>query len=220
MRAITKGREPESLTLHRKSPYSSYDNYGEKQDLREALVAEQRGLCCYCMGRIRPTRQSVKIEHWRCQSNYPDRQLDYRNLLAACQGRIGYLGGQPTHLQHCDTKKGDSDLQWNPADPAHRVETRIRYRVDGSICSDDVTFNDELNEVLNLNLPLLKNNRVGVLDGVLGWWKKTKAEIRGPVPRDRFIRERDRQVGGDGDLAEYCQVAVWWLEQRLARMEA
>lgn len=27
-------------------------------------------------------------------------------------------------------------------------------------------------------------------------------------------------VGGNGQLQPYCQVAVWWLEQRLAKMAA
>jgi hypothetical protein len=69
-------------------------------------------------------------------------------------------------------RKGDSDLLWNPADPAHHIETRVRYELDGSMHSDDAVFNDQLNQVLNLNLPLLKNNRKGILDAVLDWWKR------------------------------------------------
>jgi hypothetical protein len=30
---------------------------------------------------------------------------------------------------------------------------------------------------LNLNLPLLMNNRAGVLTGILEWWKKEKARL-------------------------------------------
>ena len=63
MRAITKGPEPDSLAAHRNEPYSSYDNYAAeaKEDLRRVLVSEQRGLCCYCMGRIRPERTWVRL---------------------------------------------------------------------------------------------------------------------------------------------------------------
>jgi predicted ATP-dependent endonuclease of OLD family len=39
-----------------------------------------------------------------------------------------------------------------------------------------------------------------------------------PVPRARFERERDRWTQGNADLEPFCQVIVWWLEQRLARM--
>ena len=215
MRAITKGREPMSLTAHRQTPHSDYDNYREKDEIRHALVTEQRGLCCYCMGRIRPEGARMKIEHWQCQTHYEDEQLNYRNLLGACLG--GH--GQPARLQHCDTRKRDRDLEWNPADPEHHIETRIRYELDGSIRSDEADFDGQLNDVLNLNLPVLKNNRKRLLDAVLEWWKYERARIRGPVPRDGFVRKRDEHIGG-GELVPYRQVAMWWLEQRLARMAA
>jgi len=156
----------------------------------------------------------MKVEHWRSQANYPGDQLRYRNLLGACIGGQG----QPTDFQHCDTRKGDSDLQWNPADAAHAIETRVRYGPDGSIHADDAVFNAQLDRVLNLNLPLLRTNRSSVLDAVLDWWKREKAKLGGPVPRERFERERDKYIAGNGPIAPYCPVAVWWLRQRLGRM--
>lgn len=214
MRAITKGAEPPSLTVHRQTPHCDYDNYADKAALRQALVSEQRGICCYCIGRIRNGPTAMKIEHWRCQSCYPNEQLNYRNLLGACLGG----NGRPPHLQHCDTRKGDRDLKWNPADPDHHIETRIRYDPDGCIRSDDREFDTQLEEALNLNLPFLKNNRKGVLDAVLSWWKRERDRIRGPVPQARFVAERNRRINRTGDLAPFCQVAIWWLEQRIARM--
>jgi uncharacterized protein (TIGR02646 family) len=89
MRSITKKREPASLTEHRAGVHCNYDNFGPKDELREALVADQRGLCCYCMTRISPTAAAMKIEHWRCQSRYQALQLSYQNLLAACLGGHG-----------------------------------------------------------------------------------------------------------------------------------
>ncbi len=100
------------------------------------------------------------------------------------------------------------------------VETRIRYEADGSIHSDDEEFDQQLEEVLNLNIPFLKNNRKGILDAILDWWRSEKRRLKGPVPRERFERERNRRIDGVGDLEPCCQVAVWWLEQRLARMSA
>ena len=136
---------------------------------------------------------------------------DYQNLLGACLG--GH--GQPRHLQHCDTRKGDCALQWNPADSAHHIETRVRYEPDGSIHADDAGFNDQLNEVLNLNLPVLKNNRKGVYDAVLEWWRNERRRNQGPVPRERIERELARHASSDGELAPYGQVAVWLLGQKL-----
>ena len=216
MRANTKGPEPVSLTAHRKKPHSDYGNYEAKDDLRHALITEQRGLCCYCMGRIRPERASMKIEHWRCREHYEGEQLKYRNLLGACLGG----GGTPAHLQHCDTKKGDKDLTWNPADRTRDIATRIWYELDGSIRSDDADFDGQLKNVLNLNLPAVKNHRKRLLDAVLDWWKHEKARIGGPVPRDRFTRKRDEHIDGNGELEPYSQVPVWWLDQRLAKIAA
>ena len=211
MRAITKNSEPASLIEYCQKPGCDYENYRDKDGLRQALVTEQRGLCCYCMSRIRNSPTEMKIEHWKCQSGHTDEQLNYRNLLGACPGGQG----QPPNLQHCDTRKANRDLLFNPADPAHHIETRLSYEANGSIRSDDEEFDQQLEKVLNLNLPMLRNNRRGVLDGILDWWKTEKARLRGPVPRVRFERERDRRVEGAGDLEPYCQVAIWWLEQRL-----
>ena len=213
MRAIRKGVEPASLTAHRRTPHGGYDNYADKAGLRRALVREQRGLCCYCMGRIRGDGVGMKVEHWRCQRRHRSQELDYRNLLGACAGGEG----RPGRLQHCDTKKGDRDLRWNPAEPAHRVEARLRYELDGAIRSDDAEFDDQLDRLLNLNLSVLKNNRKGVLDVVLEWWRRERRRVQGPVSRQRIERERDRWSGDGGDLRPYSQVAMWLLTQRLER---
>ncbi|WP_309564094.1 retron system putative HNH endonuclease [Geothrix rubra] len=214
MRRIVKGPAPVSLTAHRQTPHCDYDNYDAKDDLRRALVTEQRGLCCYCMGRVYNESTAMKIEHWRCQSRHPSEQLNYRNLLSACLGGEG----QPWHLQHCDTRKGDSDLQWNPAEGTHHIETRLRYELDGSIRSNEAVFNDQLDQVLNLNLQFLKNNRKRILDAVLEWWRREKAQIGGPVPRDRVMQQRDKFIAGNNEITPYSPVAMWWLEQKLARM--
>lgn len=208
MRAIIKGPEPPSLIAHRQNPPCDYDNYPDKGALRHALATEQRGLCCYCMGRIRPNANAMKIEHWRSRRRYRDQQLVYGNLLGACLGGEG----QPPHKQHCDTRKGNRDLLWNPAEPAHAIEARVKYDPDGTIKSNDAIFDSQLNQVLNLNLASLKNHRKGVLDAVLEWWRR-----HGPVPRHRIEREIHRYAPMHGQLTPYRQVAVWWLSRKLAR---
>ena len=213
MRAIVKGPEPPILTAYRLAPHGGYEDYPDKDALQCSLSAEQRGVCCYCMGRIRPDADSMKIEHWRSRARYPDEQLSYRNLLGACRGGEG----QPRGRQHCDTRKGDQDLRWNPADPARDIASRLGYRADGAIVSDDLEFNRQLNDVLNLNLPMLKQRRKRVLDAVIEWWKHERSRRRGPVPRTRMEHKRDRYTAIAGELAPYCQVAVWWLQQGIAR---
>lgn len=209
-----KWHEPASLTAHRLTPYSSYDNYREKDQLREALVGEQRGLCCYCLTRILPDTSRMKIEHWRSQENHSDQQLNYQNLLGSCKGGEG----QPLALQHCDSRKGEADLQWNPANPGHHIETRITYSLDGTIHANDPLFDAELNNVLNLNLAFIKNQRKSVLTATLDWWKYEKRKLRRRLPGvsiERKIEQWDRPVG---DLQPYCQIVIWWLRQNLPGM--
>lgn len=214
MRSIVKSQEPASLTTHRQSPHSDYNNYEDKDALRFSLANEQRGLCCYCMARIRPDRESMKIEHWHSQSNHSEEQLRYGNLLGACLGGQG----QPSALQHCDTFKGERELKWNPADTGHNIETIIHYEADGSIHSSDPTFDTQLNEILNLNLVVLKNNRKAIWVAVVTWWRMEKERIQGPVPRSHILAERIRYSANNGQLEPFSQVAIWWLDQRLARM--
>lgn len=110
MRQIIKKREPRSLTEHRASSHADYENYADKQGLREAIVRDQGGICCYCMQRIKPDERRMKIEHWAAQDTNPERQLDYRNLLGACLGGQGH----PLAQQHCDTRKGSQALTIHP----------------------------------------------------------------------------------------------------------
>lgn len=218
MRAITKRKEPASLTTHRKKAYGAYANLSatDKQKLREALVEEQRGICCYCMASIAASRDKMKIEHWQSQENYPDRQLDYSNLLGACLG----ASGQPKDKQHCDTRKGDLDLRFSPADPAHSIEQRVYFKIDGTIASTDAEFNVQLDDVLGLNGIVLSNRRKAVVDALVGWLNEYRRRHRRGPDAAALQRQRANLVPAIGHLKPYAQVAVWWLDQRLAKIAA
>ncbi|MGO9261780.1 MAG: retron system putative HNH endonuclease [Bryobacteraceae bacterium] len=214
MRAIRKGVEPKSLVEHRVTPGADYEGYRDKDVLRASLVREQRGICCYCLSRIRAEWAAMKIEHWHSQANYPAEQLDYSNLLAAC------LGGKGSRRegQHCDTRKGDRDLSRNPANPMHRIEEFIRFPGGGRVESTDPAFETEINEVLNLNQAYLVKQRKRVLDGFTEALRKWD----GPLPRgvlEKHVREWNGELGS-GELKPFCQVVVYYLRKRLARPRA
>lgn len=213
MRAISKSVEPKSLARHRTRAHSTYANLSasDAQDLREALVQEQGGLCCYCMGPIGAAPGGMKIEHWRCQSNpaHARFQLKYSNLLGACLGGQGKAPNQ----QHCDTRKGSKSLKWNPATPSHAIEARVRYEPDGSIRSNDRAFNSQLDDVLNLNLAVLKASRKGILAEIAAWWRREKDRRHGPVPKAVIAGKLAKVT----DSGPYCGVATWALRQRLAK---
>jgi uncharacterized protein (TIGR02646 family) len=219
MRTIRKSSEPTELARYRatvgirrlqsEDSSSIFNDFPDKDEVRRSLVEEQRGLCCYCLARIRPDAQGMRIEHWHCQTNYPGERLDYSNLLGACKGNEG-----PEKYQHCDVRKKDLDLFRNPADPSDAVEMWIHFQADGRINSDDPQFDTELNRVLNLNAPFLVDQRKEVLDGFidslprigqlnLADWRQRLAEWNGE--------------SNSGDLRPYCQVVVYWLRKKVRR---
>ena len=152
----------------------------------------------------------MKIEHWHCKDRYPSEQLVYANLLGVCLGGEG----RPKIGQHCDTYKRNDDFCRNPAHPAHDVEGVIRYLGDGRIKANDKIFDHEINEVLNLNHPLLVNNRKAVLKG----FQESLARMGnlGATSIQRKISEWSQPAGGN--LEPFCMVVVYWLRKKLARV--
>jgi len=210
MRTINKRNEPASLTQHRLTAHADYFNYADKDTLRQRLADEQRGLCCYCLSRIRPAAGNMKIAHWHSRDLHPNEQLVYMNLLGACMGNEG----QSPKRQHCDTRQGNRDISRNPANPAHQVERFVHFEADGRITSDDARFDTELNDVLNLNVAILKNNRKATLEAF-----KATLSKRGDLPRatlERWLRDWNGESHAN-ELPPFCQVVVYWLRKRLAR---
>jgi uncharacterized protein (TIGR02646 family) len=208
MISIVKGREPTSLQQYRLQSNAVYDGSQftpVKEDIRTQLLQEQGYLCAYCMQRIVDDQFTTKIEHWHCQNNYPNEQLRYTNMLAVCSGNTqGCL--------HCDTKKANHDIKYNPAEPTHRIESKIKY-AGGKIESTDAEFNIQLNDVLGLNCTRLVENRKETIEAVrIGLSKKagrrTQAEI------NTFICQWS-SIDGDGYKKEYCGVALYFLRKRL-----
>ena len=117
-------------------------------------------------------------------------------------------------LQHCDTRKGDQALSMNPANVEHDVERILHYDKDGTIRSTDPIFDQEINQILNLNIPRLKNNRKAILQRLI---------IEGPKHRNwnnNWLEKKLSEWNGEADndeLKEYCQVVVYWLRKRLKR---
>lgn len=212
MRAIVKGAAPAELIRYRAVPGAVYDG-GDftpvKHAIREALLAEQGHLCAYCMQRIHP--DTMKVEHWHGRRRYFQHDLDYRNMLGCCPGNEG----EHRNKQHCDTRKGDDDISYNPADPAHHARMRIRYSGGGTIWSDDRQFDGEINSILNLNWRRLEQNRKAVWDAVTHVLSRNPGTCTRREVQRLINRWKEPQT--EGRLAEYCDVAVYYLTRKLAR---
>jgi len=214
MRSITKSLEPNSLTQYRSSGNANFEptfsdiSTGTKQEIRESLVGEQGGICCYCMGRIFPDSDTMKIEHWQCQERFSGRQLDYTNLLGACKG--GEIHGRSTspNTHHCDTRKGNLDFCVNPSANAVNLESRLRYLADGTVEAEQEPLNSQLNDVLNLNYALLKSNRVSALNA----FKQTL----GTTPHKKEKWKAILTAITTPPFTPYCEVIAFWIRKRLS----
>ena len=159
---IHKRQPPTSLTQYRRECLDSLnrgvihllDDFLMKGSLRRQLAEEQGYLCAYCLQRISADPLDTKIEHVIAQTLQPLKQLDYDNLLLCCKGNEG----QSENHHHCDTKKKDMEIKYNPASYPN-IEDTIRYKRNGTIISDDQEWDQQLNDVLNLNETRLRENR-------------------------------------------------------------
>ncbi len=111
------GKNPTFRTLGTR-PYRKV-----KEKVKESLLREQYGLCCYCMKRI--DRHNSHIEHFRPQSKYPSLVLDYQNLLLSCNGLT-------EEYENCGHKKADfaeEESLVSPLDPD--CSNHFAYTVNG-----------------------------------------------------------------------------------------
>lgn len=213
---IKKGREPRELIEYRKSKFASYDDmpHQVKEVVLDALMQEQGHLCAYCMKRIPQTKGNppVSIEHWEAQSSHPDKELDYRNMLAVCSGNRGC--GCHDDLT-CDAKRGNIPLTVNPTIPSTLIG--IKYNSDGRISSTNEAVNHDLNDVLNLNSNVyLVPARKGALERLIQHVNKTYSGgdflQHCTKIRDKILSVRDKKY-------EFLGILLWWLEKRIKRSE-
>ncbi|WP_144268450.1 hypothetical protein [Desulfovibrio sp. An276] len=229
---IHKNQENPLLEFERIPGVTYDDNRLPKKELKASLLKEQGYLCAYCMSRI--YENSMKIEHWLPQN--PDNEgcelsseekeanrqhsIDYKNLLAVCKGEEG----KQSHLQHCDTKKGNKRLLYNPANPDHYNKLRIKYLRTGKIESEDSDFNEQLGDekieyekntnegILNLNCSKLMSNRADVINKIIDTLNQLKN--RAPSRQIDSILEKWCSPDRNGRLQEYAGVAIYFLTKR------
>jgi uncharacterized protein (TIGR02646 family) len=214
---INKGSSPSELDQYKRECSEAIfrgttkllDDFPRKDDLRRQLAEEQGFLCAYCMQRIRPENGDTKIEHFHPQTIYSSEQLDYSNLLLCCNGN---KGNRPPD-QHCDTKKKNTEIKYNPA-VYPSIEQTVRYERDGKIVSEDSEWNRQINEVLNLNYSRLRLNRKSVLQAV-DQALASNVGMRSKSQIDTFIQNW-KVKNNSGELKEYCGTAIYRLQKHPA----
>ena len=214
MRYIEKSQpEPRTLLEYRESggDDASWDGFPGKDKVRELLLKDQGHLCCYCMRRIDISK--MKAEHYRPRkgpNGSPERQLDWSNLLAACDKSRGMKRAQQT----CDTRKSDDLITIDPQRKPH-IE-KLKFLPNGKLVygREEEPYQSDINDRLNLNSKILVRNRKAALDAALNTlriklgkksWSVQKLENELSVQR------------GSGKLPQYFGVFEKWLEKEIQR---
>lgn len=174
MRTITKEAEPPCLAQARRdagAPISSKDwddcmPVGGKQEIREALLAEQFGLCVYCGNRIKPFPPTssnpggMTVEHWVAREEDTSKTFEWSNLFGVCSGGVFDAGGP----LHCDKKRLSEELQVHPCTVG--LEQRFKYsKSTGEVTparDSDVPIQSDI-ETLGLNTSRLMAGRKEVI---------------------------------------------------------
>jgi uncharacterized protein (TIGR02646 family) len=223
VRTIEKGEEPACLAGLRREARRIEHDTGKPPTgadwnprdcgarIRMALCDEQEGLCAYCMRRIRPRGDEMKIEHFVARSDDPARMYHWDNLLGVCDGVL--RGGPEGEAFVCDTARGDRPLHVNPAQPPPKPEDVFIIGKAGVIePKGDAAAADCA--TLNLNHPRLVAGRRAVID-----------DLRKRLRRDdcakavRRLLETFSTPTRDG-LPEHARVAIEYLQRKLRVRDA
>ncbi len=223
MKHIIKGNTPQSLLDYKRTPNATYNGFGSKEDVRIALIKEQKGLCAYCNGRISNVRNKelgkpkTGIEHYKSQEKHPHLQLEYGNMLGVCNG---VSKDYNEAVQHCDTSRGSRELTIDPLSIS--CEKSIIYGSDGKIKSTNPDIQSDFDDILKLNISLLKRERKGILDLVIKRLTRNtndKNWTKTAIQKEINFWKQDEKIEDDVFyLKPYCQVAIHYLNNKLRRL--
>ncbi len=209
-----------------------------KEEIRKSLYVEQHGLCAYCMGKIEPQYDSMKIEHYKALSENKAGALDYRNYLGVCYGGEKNGKGKP-HVLCCDAARNERELTVDPWNK--RQMEAIGYKRNGEIfvrtdkgldCRLTAVMQKDLDEILVLNgkkdaegrvvsdtATKLIANRRSTYQSVctqFDRWDRKKC-----LTKD-FLKEKiddlEKQLQGDGIAEPYIGVRLYFYKRKYKRM--
>lgn len=209
---IDKGKEPNSWTRHRLTPGARYEATDE---LRNSLLSDQGYICAYCMRRIpvsdKGCDETSRIEHVRPQSLLTEEQaMDYNNMVICCPGAISSTADKSCH---CDRHKKETEISISPFNQ-NQIDT-ITYKGDGTITSSDKNIEKDLNNTLNLNIPLLKANRKAVRDSLIMSFGKQQLKKGDFEKILKIYSSKDKE----GRRKEYCGVVISYINKKLRQFQ-
>jgi len=222
MKYIQKGKVPNCLTTYKKLSDASFKELDSdcKQEIRQSLLKEQGYICAYCMRLIsedwneKLNKYKAEIEHFKSQYRHSKLILNYKNMLAVCNGNAD----ESSHEQICDKAKSGfdktHDLFVNPLNVNR--EQQIYFLNDGEIVSDDERINYDLNTILNLNEQNLKKDRAKlyrqIKKKIRSFWAKPKTR---KSALEQLKSEWEKRY--DNKFRPLCRVPLYLIEKELKK---
>ncbi len=224
MRQIQKRNEPQRLTqwraAHQNDPNFGYGliDANLRSEIRQALVAEQRGLCAYTGRAINET--SCHIEHPKPQLHCLNGEdVSYRNMLGCVPAPNAPALPYGAHRKGSWPNAAQEELFVSPLRPG--CGGRFSFNLRGEIRSTDQADDAAAETIRRLALDnaSLTQLRKAAIDGTL--------EVRGRGPAALGATSARRRIAGlkaaergNGQLEPFSFVLVQALEQHLRRLEA
>lgn len=214
MYLVKRGPSPTSLQQAKarhagRLPDGDFDVWTEleaeaKRDIKEALLKQQRSVCCYCTCTI--SYETMKVEHWAPQKGFESKRLDWDNLLAACDG-----GERSSGELHCDSSKGSSSITLDPSRQEHIQ--KLKYSMSGRISSDDQDIENDLSRTLSLNIGGLVRARLARWNEFAKAANLKKERLKNRAYRQKLY-ERVRQLVEDDPAKPYYDMLLYHLGRK------
>lgn len=224
MRQIQKRHEPHRLTQFR-AAYQSDPNFNYnlidtslRKEIRQALMAEQRGLCAYTGRRI--DDDSCHIEHLKPQRHcLKGEDISYSNMVACVPAP------NAPDLPYGACRKRDWPdttqiaLFVSPLQPdcEARFSFTLRGQINASHPGDRAA--EETIKHLGLDHQELEQLRKSAIDGTLAFHGRGPASLSITEARKRLTR-LIRAEGNNDPLEPFCFVLKQALEKHIKRLEA
>ena len=221
---IEKSEEWKKISNGDISAVRIYFDSMDKSIIREALIAEQHGLCAYCMKRIR-NDQDMVIEHL-CPISDKKHALDFQNMLGCCDG--GRREESKGRVLCCDASKKNIEITLNPFNKSMMED--IMFTKDGRIKtkSGNKKIENELNNVLHLNGELdkdgniVKDTATNVVRGRRGAYKnyektmqKLSSNCKSKTSLVTEIKKLIKKIESRAEYPEYVGVTLYYLKRRI-----
>lgn len=189
--------------------YGNYPNYESipsdlKDQVKLQLMTEQKGLCCYCCGRIE--HDDFHIEHYfpQSRSKKGDKRkylTDYYNIMLSCNGTLGIKKGGNSCGHHKESWY-NKDFMISPLQKD--CEDYFSYAADGSILSKDKRA-DFMIKKLGLNEYKLKEARKNALIAIGYFDEDFDSE---------FAAAFSHHVDEKGLLPSFCNIIRYFADDR------